>query len=590
MIITDTYRENADNFKRVVGDYFGYSTESLKKMYEYIDDPTLILNDNAKNLFEKYGDEVVDYRIPLDAKKVVEPEIMKELSFVKIMLSEVLKQNYYEKYNTLDNGCSFEEDLIIKNKFMFFGEERKVWKFLISHAEDMARDIIEKNGEFVLSFWYNSYCLGPIFSSMEKYLDELENKENLLKVKIEKLFDETIDSTSNLANATKKIKTTIRILADIINAKNVPNYMGYEAFLSFNYFDWLLASTGESWNSCLSFNSDTFYGIGLPNLISCPDWGMVEVVKKNNKEIHGIKVPHIVSRTWVIYGENDCYNTVRGYPIDFNGLNGKEMCDGLVKFKKINSSSDEISKSSFKPFCLKDGITVPFIYADAFCVKPTGKNVVLGINNFSCGTPYIGINNGEYKYGGNISEMYDTVSETCDSISDIIYCRGSSFYDIYEGDEKIVCDYCGKRDEDCIYLDSYGYVCQHCIDYSGNFYYCEDCGELRSIDCSSYELVNGEAICEDCIARGYTFCEDCEKFFRDGETENTVFGELCEDCVDSRINSGDLTVCEKCGCLFNSEEGETICEECCLASEQAKKIIMSSLKRNKNEENTSQLA
>ena len=87
--------------------------------------------------------------------------------------------------------------------------------------------------------------------------------------------------------------------------------------------------------------------------------------------------------------------------------------------------------------------------------------------------------------------------------------RGSSFYDIY--DEKIVCDYCGKRDEDCIYLDSYGYVCQHCIDYSGNFYYCEDCGELRSIDCSSYELVNGEAICEDCIARGYTFCEDCEK-------------------------------------------------------------------------------
>ena len=574
MIITDTYRKNADNFKRIVGNYFGYSTEDFNRMSTYVDDPTLILNENAKKLFEKYGDEVVDFRVPLDSKKIIGSEIPDEIYIIKFMLNDILFENY-PKYRETENDCKLYDDMMMKNKFMLFGQERKIWRFLHSHAEIMATKLLENHKIVKFDTKYTEYKLGAVFNSLYDYMITLNEKNTLLASKIQNLQIDYMNGTSDLKEVTKMIQTIIRIIADIINAKSVNNKSNYRAYLSFNYFDWFFASTGEDWDSCLGFASETFYGIGLPNLISNPDWGMLEIVKNNqSKEEFGITVPRLVTRAWAIYGENDKYNLVKSYPVPTDELKEKVFCDGLVIFSEIsNSSSSVFSKNCFYPFVMKDGYSVPFIYADSFGLESYDKAVRVYISDIKYGIMDLRKKGDKYGNGGDFNDMCRSMESIFDSIFDMVDSGSLSFYDAYENSESIICDCCGERDEDCYYLDGFGYVCQHCIDNDGAFYYCDDCEQLMYENDTSYEIVNGDRICEHCLSNHYISCDDCGKYVLLENTTNVGGLYYCEDCLEENIDNGNIIECKTCGKLTESAENG-LCFSCYLKEKKNEKSAL----------------
>lgn len=584
MIITDTYRENADNFKRVVGNHFGYSTSSFETMCKYIDDPTLILNDNAKKIFEEFGDRVVDFRVPIDAKKIVESDIPSEIYPVKFLLSNFIYDNYQKEY-TEGKTCVLSDEIMINNKFMLFGEERKLWKFLHSNAEFIARRLLIDYPAVSFDTRYTTYKIGAVFRGIDDYLNELEDKETLLKTKILKLKEDFTRKTSDVKKVTRLIQTAIRITADIINAKNIPNYKGYEAYLSFNYFDWFLASSGESWDSCLSLDSETFYAIALPNLISCPDWAMVEIVKKNMKEVLGIKVPHVVSRTWAIYGSNDRYNIIKGYPIEFDGLEELSFESEYIKFQQIRSNKSVTSKNIYKPFVLKDDYSVPMIYADAFNFIAKGNFIEIILDG-NYGLVNIGKKNGYYSIGeGYFYDMCEVAKCNYDSIGYLTYHCGLSFFDVYENSETIICDQCGNRDSDCEYIEGFGNVCQHCIDYSGEFYYCYSCESLCSVSSDSYEIVNNMSVCQHCINEYYSYCYGCGEYYLNEEISCVDGTDYCEMCIDERLRDGTFVVCKNCEEVFTSLDDEIFCERC--AYIKNKEILEKTIQKEaKNEKNS----
>lgn len=74
-----------------------------------------------------------------------------------------------------------------------------------------------------------------------------------------------------------------------------------------------------------------------------------------------------------------------------------------------------------------------------------------------------------------------------------------------------------------------------------NIIYCYECGAVIGED-DSYEEVNGEHICQDCIDKYYQQCDDCGEYFRSSELVETQNGDyVCEDCL-----ADDYSYCEDC--------------------------------------------
>lgn len=76
-----------------------------------------------------------------------------------------------------------------------------------------------------------------------------------------------------------------------------------ELVFTLNYADWFMASTGDSWTSCISLYStyDECFWTGLPTLIGDKSRAMVYITEKNGpkKEFYGIKVDKFHVRTWM---------------------------------------------------------------------------------------------------------------------------------------------------------------------------------------------------------------------------------------------------------------------------------------------------
>lgn len=144
MIVTETYLKNAEKLKKIVNNTFSLSEKSYEEFCSYVDDPTKVLNDNAKSLFETFKDDVVDYRIKLDTEKMLKAETPNEILLSLEMLNDILYEEY-PQYRKIDNNCNISSELLIQNKFVLFGQERKLWRFLKAEAPKMAEIMFKKN-------------------------------------------------------------------------------------------------------------------------------------------------------------------------------------------------------------------------------------------------------------------------------------------------------------------------------------------------------------------------------------------------------------------------------------------------------------
>lgn len=117
-----------------------------------------------------------------------------------------------------------------------------------------------------------------------------------------------------------------------------------ELVISLNYADWFLASTGDSWSSCISLYSDyeECFWTGLPQLIGDKSRAMMYITEKNGskKSYNGIEVDKFIGRSWIQlwrYKKTNetFFSLTKMYPMNISEkiLNTLE---NIFQLKKIN--------------------------------------------------------------------------------------------------------------------------------------------------------------------------------------------------------------------------------------------------------------
>lgn len=135
---------------------------------------------------------------------------------------------------------------------------------------------------------------------------------------------------------------------------------------------------------------------------------------------------------------------------------------------------------------------------------------------------------------------------------------------IHENSENIncchngyICARCGCRIDDDDYYEIDGeYYCEGCT------FYCEFCHETHVRDNGTYTDSYGQ-VCNDCLDEYFVQCEDCDEWIhRDDIVRLDVDGYsrwVCDSCAD------DYTQCDKCGEWFtdiNEHDGNYYCDDC----------------------------
>jgi hypothetical protein len=156
-------------------------------------------------------------------------------------------------------------------------------------------------------------------------------------------------------------------------------------------------------------------------------------------------------------------------------------------------------------------------------------------------------------------EEIDIDSDSTHSYNGYHYCE-SCFYEEYS-----YCTDCGEvvRNEDVINYD-----------YNR---YCEDCAERLGISrcyhCEEYDreltVVGEEGVCDYCIDRYYTYCDECEEYVHDNDT-CTVYIDgdsktICHDC-----RNDNYCICDKCKdyhhedniTAVGTDSDDNICDDC----------------------------
>lgn len=545
MVITDTYLENKKIMKDVIKTSFSLSDESYERFCQYIDNPLTVLNDKAKELLNKYDSEVIDFRIPLNTDSLIQNEAMKEVYFVIEVLNSVLFE-FYEEYRKFDNGCSLSYESVLSNKLTVFGEERKAYRFLCSHSDKIAEHLIKNADGSAIDFFdlgkVDDFGLKLLVKTMTEYYDKDERSTHL-RTKIEKIMDRARGKkVYDIGTLSSIVNDLFRIIADIIGALAISNKNKYKSFLSFNFADWFLASTGESWSSCICLDSNTCFSWGLIGLMACPDWGMIMVSKGADKNYNGIKVPSLLARSWVIYGINEKYNLVNWYPHDLRGRSTNDLVlkDGNIVITKSDFYDESRSYSWFKPFYLRNGV-VPFIYADCYgiAIAKSGNSVRLNLDGEKSGIPYVSFENGAYtsKCRESFSSLCDMVGERDESMDVLIANSEDALKTAIDGpDDRYFCEFCGRAyydSDEMNYIEGYGYVCDDCINSDSRFSYCDYCNAYF-IDEHMIITADGSTICSACYESDFGSCEICGDVHIINNLNTSSFSDkvLCDDCLE----------------------------------------------------------
>ena len=287
--------------------------------------------------------------------------------------------------------------------------------------------------------------------------------------------------------------------------------------ISLNPIDFLLMSNGNSWSSChdigecqdsgcyssgtISYMLDQFSFV-FYTVDASYDGNQIERQPKIQRQMFGYCDDVIVQLR--LYpqsndsGSEGIYNNIRA-------IVQKVISDCLNKpnlWVKSKKAAQDIAKKGYDATC----------YPDWRLNNPGGELCTISYHKekenkddlptFVFGAEPICITCGRrHSYGDSISD--------CDSGKYCEHCgRRISDDEIRWVNDYAYCDECVTYCEDCqeYVLNDYAqeidgcYVCDRCLEY-GEYYACEECGEVHYVDNLNYDEETEEYYCDDCYER-----------------------------------------------------------------------------------------
>lgn len=531
MKVTEDYLKNVKEIEKFLYT-FSFSEESEKRIRAYLNNPVDFLNDDLKRLFEKYDDQIVDYRIPLPASMIKQTKkYQKEIYLIFSTIVDCLTEDEQLGLVKDENGAvsknfTLSLDSITENYFKIKNDKRKVWRYLDSKAVNIAKRVYETwltnktfrindNGETeeIINIKENRFNLYTFVSLMNQYVRTLGTKKTSLRDKISKATSSNVINVTGMSHseiintiATKVIKPYFNILQEIISAKML-DMDKYGLYLSFNAFDWMLASTGETWHSCIDMTTSYAYGIGMLGMCGCPDWGMLLYTDNQKKEACTLTSFHIITRSWTCYTDDKRFQVINWYP--------KNIRDTVTfsdddDFKFVfDSSSDRHSFSNWDPITFANG-SLAWIYADRNTLVPTSDKKKVYFRFEGSGLPKLFKDN-TGKIVMDRDGLFDSVirgvTRNYGSIWDAVKAKHSIRSSLIFPKKKFYCDCCGNsydRQDNLTYIRSEDrWVCSSCL--TNEYYQCS-CGEYHRCDDDATEVYEDSSpwaydlMCGNCLS------------------------------------------------------------------------------------------
>jgi len=239
-----------------------------------------------------------------------------QVKLIKLACTSLNKiiDNLYD----FENDC-YKQDIKIKEnlgiKFLLnFVDDIEDLTFQTSRTIVKLREVrkdlrafIENNTNGIFS----TYWLSEVGYSTKVgffFISEKKNKEVLF---------------SNFQEMKKFFNDYFQKIVEIIGKYKKTANKKYELVVSLNPVDWLLASTSESWSSCLSLESNYFYWIGLPALINDKNRALIYITDGKKKKYKNIIIDRFITRSWLLTARNKktsevIIDMVKEYPNEFN--------------------------------------------------------------------------------------------------------------------------------------------------------------------------------------------------------------------------------------------------------------------------------
>jgi hypothetical protein len=428
-------------------------------------------------------------------------------------------------------------------------KQNRAYSALLDVLRSKYNSTSESEIEDKLAGIYNILCTSEGYANYLKGKIEMEGqKQKLFKM----LRKQKLLTESEIENLTSKKQGD-----------------SYHLCLSNNPLDFLVASSNQSFSSCLKLNGEyPHYAMGL--LAQCLDPNRLIIFATHGKlrryDMKGVEVKHFryTSRSFCILDENDFLHVVKAYPNDnweFESLLKHDMDLKAVRCYRTNEYTGKKSKYKFYQGYYADNNRAG-IYIDAYSLRDNRWDFSV---NAACSAycPEWRTDRGWCDIDDLDDIGYEYRCERCDCglhsdelnwdpEGDYAYCD-ECFYENH-----FRCDSCGDigYNDDACQVDC-NILCQDCFDL--DWFYCDRCGEAtlheNGCDC------DGEMFCIECAdQKGYTYCESCDAYVNDGVL---IEGQeyFCQDCA---VNNG-YQECEYCG-EWHSElincNGDMLCKDC----------------------------
>lgn len=503
MILTEQYKANRERVFELVKNFFGYSQESVEKFKEMYWERERFIDETYKKLF---NEEMVDFKI----RRKITDDIMKRIDS-GFLLFNLWFSAFCQKYDiTYENFKSWKIE-INKNSF-------KLQKALVNFYSD---------------------------------------KKNYIPYAADIRIIRDVDSFKELRDKEEQIKRQLQSIQESVSERKLPN-QDLEFVISFDFADWFLASTAETWSSCLNLRStyNSCFWHGLPALIGDSNRCMVYMTNKDPKEFLGIKADKIISRAWGELGEDNIVYFNKSYPSTQFSYDDMEIMFPELKFGSIIELSQKRvvkrTKNPITPLWLPNDES-DFIFNDLSTFRDDMK-IDFGYIDGGHRVLY------KKKYGDK--EVIEVVHR--DHFS---WTRG--FEEIYKTGKDIIsigahrsirkCFHCGKFKRCEYQLSNGSYVCSDCYHQLPA---CSCCGR-RDVPESLIEF-EGKLYCKHCFEREFRICSCCG---RKGPKSEFVSNSLIPEIVCKKCGEKFYHKCPKCSSLTRIDKmkinnGKACCEYC----------------------------
>lgn len=402
---------------KIVKDLVSYFEEKVDSYFDGIG--------AGNGRFSVYGYAQNIFDSELAALEILKQEIKSKL---KVEASDLERFPFY-----LDKPYSLKFQGFLKPCVMFERRNRPFeYDSYMNHFS--ARDLNDISKQMDLFFKEENYNETNIVfynKGMNMFIhlsiSSLFSKQEIKKIK------EQIKNTIKEENE----KYIRRVFADITQEKFFKG-QELELVFSLNYADWFLASTGDSWSSCISLysNYDECFWTGIPQLIGDKSRAMIYITEKNGKkkEFHGIKVDKFIARSWIQLWRSKSTNETlfsitKSYPIE---IKVKDNLENILGLREIGDSygSDVVSRYYSENLWFENNFLTT-IYLDLGSYRIAKRNKA----KYSLG---------DYGYyslsDGRGSCRFRKHLGSIEKISDFLY-KGTIFDDIISNNSSVIKEY-----------------------------------------------------------------------------------------------------------------------------------------------------